>query len=139
MKILVLGAGRMGLGAVYDLAHNSSDVDAITVADIDLGRARAVVDTVGSPKVIPVALDVANYDQVVSLMTGHDSTLSCVVYSNNLRLAKAAIDARSNFCDLGGNNSIVRAEEFRTEKAIVISSPLASIRPTATCSCFPSQ
>jgi len=117
MKILVLGAGRMGLGAVYDLAHNSSDVDAITVADIDLGRARAVVDTVGSPKVIPVALDVANYDQVVSLMTGHDSTLSCVVYSNNLRLAKAAIDARSNFCDLGGNNSIVDSELALNEEA----------------------
>src|SRR6266404_1449801 len=117
MKILVLGAGRMGLGAVYDLAHNSSDVDAITVADIDLGRARAVVDTVGSPKVIPVALDVANYEQVVSLMAGHDSTLSCVVYSNNLRLAKAAIDARSNFCDLGGNNSIVDSELALNEEA----------------------
>jgi len=117
MKILVLGAGRMGLGAVYDLAHNSSDVDAITVADIDLGRARAVVDTVGSPKVIPVALDVANYEQVVSLMAGHDSTLSCVVYSNNLRLAKAAIDARSNFCDLGGNNSIVDSELALNDEA----------------------
>ena len=31
MKIMVLGAGRMGLGAAYDLAHNSPDVTAITV------------------------------------------------------------------------------------------------------------
>ena len=31
MKILVLGAGRMGFGAAYDLAHNSDEVDKITV------------------------------------------------------------------------------------------------------------
>ncbi len=40
MRILVLGAGRMGLGAAYDLAHNAKDVESVTVADIDEGRAR---------------------------------------------------------------------------------------------------
>ena len=30
MKILVLGAGRMGHGAVYDLIHNSPEVEAVT-------------------------------------------------------------------------------------------------------------
>ena len=40
MNILVLGAGRMGLGAAYDLAH-SDGVEAVTVADLDLERARS--------------------------------------------------------------------------------------------------
>src|ERR671917_551892 len=55
MKILVLGAGRMGLGAAYDLAHNSEGVEAIPVA-------------------------------------------------------RAAVGAGTNFCDLGGNNAVVDAE-----------------------------
>jgi len=39
MKILVLGAGRMGQGAVYDLIHNSPDVERVTVADFHLDKA----------------------------------------------------------------------------------------------------
>jgi len=42
MKILVLGAGRMGHGAVYDLAHNSPDVERVTVADFELDKAKEV-------------------------------------------------------------------------------------------------
>jgi lysine 6-dehydrogenase len=33
-----------------------------------------------------------------------------VVYTHNLRLAQAAIEARTSFCDLGGNNSVVKSE-----------------------------
>src|SRR5207237_687 len=73
MKILILGAGRMGLGAAYDLAHNSPDVEAITIADIDAERARAVAATVGSTKLTPVPVDVTNAAQVVALMRGHDA------------------------------------------------------------------
>src|SRR5205085_5985632 len=110
MKILILGAGRMGLGAAYDLAHNSPDVEAITIADIDAERARAVAATVGSTKLTPVPVDVTNAAQVVALVRGHDAALSCVTYFHNLQLARAATEARTNFCDLGGNNSIVAAE-----------------------------
>ncbi|MBC7912216.1 MAG: saccharopine dehydrogenase NADP-binding domain-containing protein, partial [Pyrinomonadaceae bacterium] len=109
MKILVLGAGRMGLGAAYDLAHNS-EAEAVTVADLDLERARAVVATVNSAKLTPALVDVTNESEVIDLMRGHDAAISCVVYHHNLQLAKAAIAARVNFCDLGGNNSVVDAE-----------------------------
>ena len=40
MKVLVLGAGRMGHGAVFDLVNNSPDVEAVTVADFDAGKGR---------------------------------------------------------------------------------------------------
>ncbi|HEX8180121.1 MAG TPA: saccharopine dehydrogenase C-terminal domain-containing protein [Pyrinomonadaceae bacterium] len=110
MKILVLGAGRMGLGAAYDLAHNSPDVRSVTVADIDAERARAVAATVGTDKLTPVAVDVNDADAVIALMRGHDAAISCVTYHHNLQLARCAIEARTNFCDLGGNNTIVDAE-----------------------------
>src|ERR1041384_8449967 len=110
MKILVLGAGRMGLGAAYDLAHNAADVEAITIADIDAERARAVAATVKSANVTPVQTGVTDAAQVGALMRGHDAAISCVTYFHNLQLARAAIAARTNFCDLGGNNTIVAAE-----------------------------
>ncbi|MDT7543252.1 MAG: hypothetical protein QOE33_3156 [Acidobacteriota bacterium] len=117
MKILVLGAGRMGLGAAYDLAHNSPDVLSVTVADIDSERARAVCETVGSAKLTPAQIDVEDSDHVVALMRGHDAAISCITYLHNLRLARAAINARTNFCDLGGNNSVVASELALDEEA----------------------
>jgi lysine 6-dehydrogenase len=110
MKILILGAGRMGLGAAYDLAHNSPDVSSVTVADVDGERARAVVETVGGAKLAAAQVDVEDSARVVALMRGHDAALSCVTYFHNLALARAAIEARTNFCDLGGNNAVVAAE-----------------------------
>jgi lysine 6-dehydrogenase len=99
----------MGLGAAYDLAHNSA-AEAATVADIDMGRARAVVETVRSDRLTPAQVDVSDRSQVVALMRGHDACISCVVYHHNLELARAALEAHVNFCDLGGNNAVVDAE-----------------------------
>jgi len=107
MKILVLGAGRMGHGAVFDLAHNSSEVEAVTVADADFAKAQAVAKNVKSTKVSAIELDVSDYEKCVSAMRGHDAAISCVNYWYNLELSKAAIETETNFCDLGGNNYVV--------------------------------
>jgi lysine 6-dehydrogenase len=109
MKILVLGAGRMGLGVAYDLAR-SGTVGAVTVADIESGRAEAVVARIANSKVKATTVDVNNSQHVLELMRGHDAVVSCVVYRHNLSLARAAIRAKVNFCDLGGNNEVVDAE-----------------------------
>jgi lysine 6-dehydrogenase len=108
LQILVLGAGRMGLGAVYDLARQS-DVERVTVADMDLSRAEAIASRVGK-KVVAKQIDCDDQKAVIALMRGHASTISCVNYWLNERLARAAIEAGTNFCDLGGNNSVVDAE-----------------------------
>lgn len=116
MKILVLGAGRMGFGAVYDLAHNST-VEAITVADVNGEAARAVAEKVGSGRVTARQIDVMDYEKTVGLLRGHDAAISCVTYFYNEQLARAAIEARVNFCDLGGNNTIVERELALDEEA----------------------
>lgn len=110
MRALVLGAGRMGLGAAYDLLHNSVGVESVTVADVDEGRARAVAETLKSERVLAAHVNVEDFARTVELMRGHDAAISCVTYFHNLSLARAAIEARTNFCDLGGNNTVVDAE-----------------------------
>jgi lysine 6-dehydrogenase len=117
MKILVLGAGRMGLGAAYDLAHNSEGVESVTVADVDEGRARAVAETLKSGRVRHAHVNVEDRARAVELMRGHDAVISCVTYFHNLSLARAAVEARANFCDLGGNNTVVDAELALDEEA----------------------
>jgi lysine 6-dehydrogenase len=115
--VLVLGAGRMGLGAAFDLAHNSEGVERVTIADVDEGRARAVAETVRDGRVQPAQVDVEDRARVVELMREHDAALSCVTYFHNLALAQAAVEARTHFCDLGGNNAVVDAELALDEEA----------------------
>jgi lysine 6-dehydrogenase len=47
---------------------------------------------------------------MTKLLRGHGVCVSCVPYMFNLGLTKAAIRARSHFCDLGGNNDIVASQ-----------------------------
>lgn len=110
MKILVLGAGRMGYGAVYDLIHNSPGVDAVTVADYDGEKAHSVATKIWSPKLTSQQIDASDYERAVEIFRGHDSVISCVNYWYNESLSRAAIDAGVNFCDLGGNNYVVDAQ-----------------------------
>ena len=107
MRILVLGAGRMGHGAVFDLIHNSSGVERVTVADFDFAKAEAVAAAVGADRIDARQIDASNYADIVKLFRGHDSVISCVNYWYNVSLSKAAIETGANFCDLGGNNYIV--------------------------------
>ncbi|MEO7539930.1 MAG: saccharopine dehydrogenase C-terminal domain-containing protein [Pyrinomonadaceae bacterium] len=107
MRILVLGAGRMGHGAVFDLVHNSPGVERVTVADMDVKRAEAVAEAVGTARVDSRQVDASNISEIAELMRGHDSVISCVNYWYNADLSRAAIKTKTNFCDLGGNNYIV--------------------------------
>ena len=59
MRILVLGAGRMGFGAVYDLARQR-DVDAVTIADVSDQRTRKVAAGAGNGKAAPIVIDVTD-------------------------------------------------------------------------------
>ena len=106
--MLVLGAGRMGLGAVHDLV-SQTDVTSVTVADQELAKAEAIAGRYPG-KVEARQIDCNDSAAVVALMRGHASAVSCVNYWLNERLAKAAIEAGTHFCDLGGNNDVVDAE-----------------------------
>jgi lysine 6-dehydrogenase len=117
MKILVLGAGRMGYGAAFDLVHNSPDVESVTVADFDLKKAEDLATKVGTSRIEAKQIDASNYDEAATLMSGHDSAISCVNYWYNESLSKAAIETATNFCDLGGNNYVVDAQLALDSKA----------------------
>lgn len=101
----------MGSAAAYDMAR-AKDVESVTLADADGKLAKSAAQRVnklnGNRKVRAVKLDAANYKAAGKLMKGHAAMLSAVPYFFNVGLAKAAIEARCHFADLGGNNTVVR-------------------------------
>lgn len=108
MRMLVLGAGRMGLGAVHDLV-SQTDVTEVTVADFDRSKADEIAARYPE-KARAAQIDCKDHAAVVALMRGHASAISCVNYWLNEGLARAAVEAGTHFCDLGGNNDVVDAE-----------------------------
>ena len=100
----------MGYGAAFDLVHNSPDVSSVIVADSEPGKAEKVAAAVGTSRIDARHVDASNYADVVALMRGHDSAISCVNYWYNESLSRAAIETGTNFCDLGGNNYVVDSQ-----------------------------
>jgi saccharopine dehydrogenase-like NADP-dependent oxidoreductase len=63
MKLLVIGSGMMGSAAAYDMARQA-EVQAVTLADADVKRAREVAARInrlrGDRKVKAVSLDASS-------------------------------------------------------------------------------
>lgn len=135
MKLMVIGSGMMGSAAAFDMARQP-EVEAVTLADSDPKRAREVAARVnriiGEKKVRALALDAADEKAAVKVMHGHNAALSAVPYRLNLGLARAAIEARCHFADLGGNNTVVRQElalAAKAEKRNVALAPDCGLSP----------
>jgi lysine 6-dehydrogenase len=118
MKLLVIGAGMMGSAAAYDMAA-AEPVASVTLADADKKRSKDAAARVNklarTRKVRAAEVDACDEKDVARLMRGHDAALSAVPYFFNFGLARAAVEARCHFADLGGNNTVVR-EEFELDR-----------------------
>jgi lysine 6-dehydrogenase len=93
----------------YDLVRQS-DVDEVRIADIDPERLQNLKRVLRSKKVRTFVADASDRQRMAELMNSCDVAVSCVPYFFNLGLARAAVSARTHFCDLGGNNDVVHAE-----------------------------
>ncbi|MBN2464025.1 saccharopine dehydrogenase NADP-binding domain-containing protein [candidate division WOR-3 bacterium] len=109
MRFLAIGAGMQARAVAYDLVRQR-DVREVTVTDLDPARLRHLKRALGSRKVRTVVADAADRHRMTEMMRRCDVAVSCVPYFFNLGLARAAIASRTHFCDLGGNNDVVRAE-----------------------------
>ncbi len=116
----ILGAGRQGTTAAYDLAR-FGDAASIVLADANLDIARAAAERAnlltGSDCAQAVELDVRNERRVREFMIDCDVCLSAVPYFFNLSIANQAIPARCSLCDLGGNTQVVTDELALDEAA----------------------
>lgn len=112
-RYAIIGAGRMGRAAAYDLAK-FGDPQELLILDKDLKFARDSVERVNSlvnNNVVSAAqVDINNSDQLETILDGVDSILSAVPYQFNLALTELALKVGAHLCDLGGHTGIVRQQ-----------------------------
>src|SRR3990172_3209317 len=90
-RYAVLGSGRQGTAAAFDLAVNG-DADVVLLGDVDVSLARSAAKRVnrlsGGSTARAVKVDVTKRDAVVRALRGIDVFVSAVPYRYNLSLAK---------------------------------------------------
>lgn len=109
----VIGAGRQGTAAAYDLARfgEAAEVRILDVREDLAAQAAARVNALSGREVATGrAADARQPEAIVAALRGCTAALSAVPYYLNPGLARAAIEARSSFADLGGNTAIVKEE-----------------------------
>lgn len=119
-QYVVLGAGRQGTAAAYDMARWGS-AKSVKLADQDSNAAQQAADRVnkliGKKIAEPFAVDVRDKDEIQKLLNGATACLSAVPYYFNLEISRLAIQKGVHFCDLGGNTDIARKQHQFDELA----------------------
>jgi lysine 6-dehydrogenase len=112
-RYVVLGAGRQGMAAAYDLALRGA-AESVVLADVDealaQGTAGRLNAMLGESLVSYGAIDVENPEAIERLLEAADCVVSAVPYRFNREISRAAIAARCHMCDLGGNTELVRRQ-----------------------------
>jgi len=116
MRMLVLGAGLQGSACAYDLLRNP-EVTEVRLADINISNLPAFLAPLSGKRLIPTPLDVRDREATLALMRESDAVMSAIPYYFNGDLAKLAVEAGTNFCDLGGNTEIVVEQRKLDAKA----------------------
>lgn len=103
MKVLVLGIGKMGYGLLKDLAIQPR-VQEIVAADVNLKRAKTVVNQVDSAKIMIRECDVTDRGRMVKLMReGFDVVASALPRPFCDAAAAAAIEAGIGYADVAAS------------------------------------
>ncbi|MDO8520977.1 MAG: saccharopine dehydrogenase C-terminal domain-containing protein [bacterium] len=120
-RYAVLGAGRQGKAAAYDLARFGNAGEVI-IGDKDAyAAASAEVELnglLGEKVVRSIRIDVSDLIEVRRTLYDVDGLVSAVHYGLNIALSKLAIDAGCHMVDLGGNTAVVlKQHEFHRQAA----------------------
>jgi lysine 6-dehydrogenase len=106
----ILGAGRQGTAAAYDLAVRG-EAASITLGDIDPGRADSAAERLNrltrTGIVTGARVDATNHDRLAEFLEPLDAFVSSATWRLNLGASEAALDAGTHMCDLGGNTPVV--------------------------------
>ena len=141
-RYAVLGAGRQGIAAAYDLAKFGR-AEEIRLIDINLSSARAGADRIN--KLLPPSAgqvgckiakgfqsDITNTGKLASILKGINAFISAAHYSFNPAITSLAIRLKCHMTDLGGNTGIVRKQlqqKARAKKAGVSIVPDCGMGP----------
>ena len=116
MKYLIIGSGRMAMGAVNDLLNlnSTSEIHISDQADQALNEMK---NKFNDDRLILHKADAKNREQMISLMNKVDGILGAASYEYNYDLTQWAIETGCHFVDLGGNYLVVERQFKLNQKA----------------------
>jgi lysine 6-dehydrogenase len=112
-KYVILGSGRQGIAAAYDLAV-FGQADSLTLLDIDLavaqGAAARLNRLLGKSIATGFQVDAADVSTVAPHLDGATGLISSVHYTFNVEVTKLAVAKKVHMTDFGGNTAVVREQ-----------------------------
>lgn len=119
MKVLIIGAGRMAHGLVHDFL-NLPDLQSLQVVDNSSESLNILSTQFKNNKLSTELCSADDIEKLKSLFQSADGAISAVPYDYNLDLTKLAIQTKTHFVDLGGNNNVVDKQFELDEQAKTI-------------------
>ena len=114
MNVAVIGSGRQGTAAGYDLVK-SEDINSLLLIDSSIQSLKKsknhILRLVPGADVLTAKIDIKEeLPSLVKKLEGIDLFISAVPYKYNLELTSIAIDTKTSMVDLGGHTGIVRKQ-----------------------------
>jgi lysine 6-dehydrogenase len=116
MKVLVLGAGMMGRAIAYDLSR-FSNFEEIFIGDKNIQTRNSAKEFLKDTNVDVIPVNTDRTNQLKNHFQKVEVAISAIPYQYNYELTKMAIDTKTHFVDLGGNNKIVENQRSLFPKA----------------------
>ena len=108
----------MGAPVVRELCTRSDEVDQVQVCDTRSQALQRLHDHVGDDQALrSFQVDVRDTGVLSQIIQGSDCAISCVPSEFNPELAELALDVGVHFCDLGGNDELVKQQLTLDERA----------------------
>lgn len=117
MKITVIGAGSMGAPVVRELCERSDMVTQVQVCDTRSRALQQLHEQVDSRSLRSFQVDARDMNVLSQIVEGSDCVISCVPSELNPDLAELCLNVGVHFCDLGGNEQIVKQELALDDRA----------------------
>lgn len=118
----VIGAGRQGTAAAYDLAVRG-DAEEVLLADVDAEAAKSAAERVdqlaGAEVCRPVTLDASDAAEVTSFLADVDSAVDAAPLHLIAGVTRAALDARTHVTDLSADPDTVHLQYEMHDEAVV--------------------
>lgn len=116
MRITVIGAGAIGSAVAQDLISRE-DVTQVQVCDARARSLQELHSLLQSPKLRSFQVDVRDPNVLEPILRGSACIIGCAAPELNPALAQLCLDLGVHFCDLGGNDRLVREELSLADRA----------------------
>lgn len=118
-KLLVLGGGGLiGAEVVKDLSE-TSEFESVAVADYDIKKVSALVESLSDPRFSAVQVDIKKTEEVVALMKSFDLVCNCLPFEFDTYINRCCVEAGVTGTDLGATKDQLAMNDLLEEKKLL--------------------